>query len=106
MTVTLIERVESGRDAFNSPIFEEVETDIENVLVAPAGSEGIVNTTDLNGKKLMYTLAIPKTDTHEWTDAKVRFWGRTFRTVGCPQQGIEANIPLDWNKKVTVEYYE
>lgn len=104
--VTLIERREIGRDALNAPIYEETETVIENVLVAPATSDDIVDTTDLEGKKLVYTLAIPKGDTHSWIDVKVRFWGRTFKSFGFPTEGIEANIPLDWNKKVTVELYE
>lgn len=104
--VTLIERRETGRDALNAPVYEETETVIENVLVAPAASDDIVGTMDLEGKKLVYTLAIPKGDTHSWIDVKVRFWGRTFKSFGFPTEGIEANIPLDWNKKVTVELYE
>ncbi len=29
-----------------------------------------------------------------------------WRSFGIPSQGIEDMIPLDWNKKVTVERYE
>lgn len=50
-----------------------------------------------------YTLAIPKCDTHDWTDRKIGFWGALWRTVGDAVQGIEANIPLMWNKKITVQ---
>ena len=35
----------------------------------------------------------------------VDFFGMKFKTVGIPLEGIEAMIPLSWNKKVTVEYY-
>ena len=31
------------------------------------------------------------------------FFGNTFRTVGHPQQGMDENIPLCWNKKVRAE---
>lgn len=34
------------------------------------------------------------------------FFGQTFRTCGGAVQGIEAMIPLRWNKKVQVERYE
>lgn len=50
-----------------------------------------------------YTVALPKGDTHDWTDRKIGFWGALWRTVGAPEQGIEANIPLAWNKKITVQ---
>lgn len=106
ITVTLIETRETGKDPFDHPIYEDVETDVPNVLIAPSVSDDIISSTDLAGKKLVYTLAVPKGDPHDWTDVKVRFWGHTFRTFGFPQRGIEENIPLDWNQKVTVELYE
>lgn len=57
-----------------------------------------------NGRS--FTLGIPKGDTHIWTDRKLSFFGRYFRTVGFPDEGIEANIPLSWHKKVHAEYVE
>lgn len=50
-----------------------------------------------------YTLGIPKGDEHTWTDRIVEFFGLRFRTVGIPEQGIEANVPTEWHKKVKVE---
>lgn len=105
ITVTLISRIQIGTDAFNRPIYEDIEEDVENVLVAPASSTDILSTQDLTGKKAVYTLAIPKGDTHNWIDATVRFFGHEWRTFGYPLEGIEENIPLDWNKKVMVEMY-
>ena len=58
----------------------------------------------LNGKN--YTLGIPKGDTHIWTDRKIGFFDRVFRSLGLPEQGIEANIPLFWSKNVKVELAE
>lgn len=49
-----------------------------------------------------FTLAIPKGDDHDWLDAKVGFFGRTFRTIGYPEEGIEENMPLSWNKQIRV----
>ena len=53
-----------------------------------------------------YTLGIPKGDQNEWKDREVRFFGRKWRTLGIPLEGIEAMMPLEWNKKVMVEAYE
>lgn len=49
-----------------------------------------------------YTLGIPKGDTHDWLDRRTAFFGRQWRTIGIPDEGIEANIPLCWHKKVHV----
>lgn len=94
------------RDAGNRPIYTEKTVAVENVLIGAPSSEDVINEYNLSGKRIVYTLAIPKGDTHDWTNAVVEFWGMKFRTVGVPIQGIEENIPLDWNKKVQVEAYE
>ncbi len=78
---------------------------VHNVLVAPASTEDVVNQLNLTGKKVVYTLAIPKGDMNNWVNAEVFFFNEYWRTVGLPQEGIEDLIPLEWNKKVMVERY-
>lgn len=104
--VTLINKVQVDDDPFGNPIFEDVQIEVENVLVAPTRTEDIVSQLDLTGKKAVYTLAIPKGDQHDWENAEVLFFGRKWRTFGFVTEGIEHLIPLDWNKKVMVERYE
>lgn len=94
-----------GEDEFGRPIYDYKNEIVDNVLVAPATSDDIVTTTDLTGKKAVYTLAIPKGDKHDWTDSIVQFFDQEWHTIGYPLEGIESNIPLDWNKKVMVERY-
>lgn len=106
ITVTLYEVTKTGEDGFGKPIYEETPVEVENVLVAPTSSQEIQDAINLYGKKAVYTMAIPKGDTHEWEDRKVNFFGKDFRVFGIPLEGIECDIPLDWNKKVTVEVYE
>ena len=106
ITVTLHNRVQNGTDAFNRPIYEESTTTVNNVLIGEPSTEDIVNEMNLSGKRLAYTLAIPKGDDHEWKDAVVEFFGERFRTFGAPTQGIDHLIPLQWNMKVKVERYE
>ena len=75
------------------------------MLVGEPSAEDIVNEMQLYGKRIAYTLAIPKGDTHDWNDVTVGFFGQKWRTYGGVTQGIEAMIPLTWNKKVKVERY-
>lgn len=104
--VTLYEKRKTGTDGFNRPVYEEIPEVVGNVLIQPGTSSETLDTLNLTGKKLVYTLAIPKGDTHEWRNRKVEFFGKVFQTFGEPVQGIEAMLPLDWNMKVMVELYE
>lgn len=106
ITVTLYTRTQSGKDAFNRPIYTETAEEVENVLVAPATDEEVVQTLDLTGKRAVYNLAIPKGDTHEWEDKKVSFFGKDWRVINFAAGGIEDLIPLSWNAKVQVSRYE
>ena len=105
ITIQLINKVQTGTDPFNKPIYGEVEENVDNVLVAPVGSTEALETLNLTGKKAVYTLAIPKGDSHKWEGQKVRFFGETWQVIQFSTEGIEDLIPLQWNKKVTVERY-
>lgn len=109
LTVVLIKKINVGTDEFNRPIFDTKSTRVENVLVGVPGSQDIITATDMTGKNVSYTLAIPKGDSNDWENAEVvlppPFEGK-FRTIGVPTVGIEKNIPLKWNKQVKIERYE
>ena len=85
---------------------EEKPVEVEDVLVSPTSTTDITGNTNLSGKKTVYTMAIPKGDTHEWEGRTVEFWGKKWKVVGIPLEGIDELLPLKWNKKVTVERYE
>lgn len=106
ITIQLMEKQKTGTDAFGKAIYSEEAVNVDNVLVGQPSSEEVIDTLNLTGKHLAYTLAIPKGDAHIWTDREVRFFGERFRTIGEPVQGIECLIPLSWNKKVKVERYD
>lgn len=109
VTVQLVQKTKTGVDDFGKDVFTETNVAVEDVLVGEPSTDEITDTLNLYGKHLAYTLAIPKGDTHDWTDTAVvlpdPFAGR-YRTIGIPTAGIEANIPLRWNKKVRLERYE
>lgn len=106
ITIKLYTKTQTGTDGFNAPIYTETAEEVENVLVQPTSETEILDTLNLTGRKAVYQLAIPKGDTHDWTDAKVEFFNQTFRTIGTPIEGIEELLPLAWNKKVRCERYE
>ena len=80
--IILYEKTKTGEDAFHAPIYTETPVTVHNVLVGEPATEDIVNDLQLYGRRLAYTLALPKGDAHD-----------------------ENLIPLCWNKKVKVEKY-
>lgn len=104
--VTLYTETQTGIDAFNQPIYDETPVTVDNVLISPTTQTETLEAVNLYGKKAVYTLAIPKGDTHDWMDRRVDFFGESWRVFGIPAEGIDDLIPLGWNKKVTVERYE
>ena len=104
--ITLIDKQVVSVDPFGSPVVKDVEILVDNVLVAPATTEDVTNQMSLTGKKTSYTIGIPKGDLHDWEEKEVRFFGKRWKTVGLPLEGIESMMPLEWNKKVMVERYE
>lgn len=103
ITVILYAETETGRDKFNRPVYEEQAVEVDNVLVGSPSGEEILDLLNLTGRRAEYVLGIPKGDTHDWTDKKVEFFGRTFRTIGSAIEGIEDMVPMQWNKKVRCE---
>ena len=128
ITVTLYNKIQSGTDGFGDPIYAdggdaysshvdkgqadymlvdtELAVNVDDVLVYPSTSTEILETINLYGRKAVYTMAIPKGDTNDWENKRVSFFGQEWKTFGIPTEGIDANIPLRWNKKVMVERYE
>jgi hypothetical protein len=105
ITVTLYERTQTGTDDFNCPVYTETPVTVDNVLVAPAQSDDIPRPEDLEAKKAVFRIAIPKGDLHEWEDCRVDFFNESWKVTGLPEAGIEDLIPLDWNRIYKVERY-
>lgn len=103
--VILYERVETELNDFGEKEYDYVQHTISNVLVSPTVSDDLVTDLDLEGKKEVYTLAIPKGDNHTWEDSDVEFFGKRYHVFSPVQQTIDHLTPLSWNKKVLVERY-
>lgn len=104
--VTLYGRTKSGTDPFNAPVYTDTAETVENVLVTPTEAQDVISQEQMYGKHSVYTLCIPKGDTHDWIDKRIAFFGAEFKSFGPVQEYIEANVPGPWNRKVMVERYE
>lgn len=103
--VTVYRKVETGRDALNSPIYAETTEVIHDVLVSPASENEALETVNLYGRKAIYTLALPKGTDDSLEGCCIEFFGKKWRVIGTAIKGIEAMIPLRWNAKIRVEAY-
>lgn len=106
VTVTLYEKTRTGVDALNNPTFTTAPVSVDNVLVGEPTTDDVTSSISLYGKRIVYMLGLPKGDAHDWTDTTVEIFGETFRTFGDTIQGIEANVPTPWHRKVRVERCE
>lgn len=105
MTIQLVKKTQIGTDSFNAPIYSEKFVDVNDCLVGQPSADDVSNVLALYGKRIAYTIGIPKGDTHDWVDAEVVIWGDRYRTIGYPETGIQANIPLRWGQNIKVERY-
>lgn len=105
-TVILIDKIQTGVDPFGVPTYDEVEIKVDNVILGSPTFESASADLQLYGKKLAYTLGIPKTDINVWEDKTVLIRGKRFRTYGFTLEQTSANVPGKWNKQVKVERYE
>lgn len=105
-TVILIDTIIEGVDPFGAPITSEIQIQVDDVIIGSPSVNDAVNELNLTGKSLLFTLGIPKTDTHDWKDKTVIIRGQRFRTYGFPLTQTAANVPGRWNTQVKVEAYE
>ena len=103
--IRIYEKVKTGIDAFNAPVFKETAVEVPNVLICPVSAEDIVTGQQLYGKRAVYELCIPKGDTNNWENRTVEFYGKKWRTFGTVQEWMEHLTPGPWNRKVKVERY-
>lgn len=104
--ITLINKTISSYDTYNQPVFALTAEIVDDVLVGEPTTQEIQDNLNLYGKYMAYMLGIPKGDTHEWTDSDVIIFGERYHTFGPLIQGIEANVPTRWHKKIGVFKYE
>ena len=109
ITVILTVKEQTGTDGFGQPVYKETPKEVSDVLVGEPSTIDVETNLTMYGKKVAYTLAIPKGNTDSWEDTKVTLpapFEGTYQTIGSAIAGIEENLPLRWNKKVHLERFE
>lgn len=109
VTVTLKSKTQTGTDGFGQPIYITTDVSVDDVLVGEPSTADIENTITMYGKRIAYTLAIPKGDANVWAKSEVVLpapWSMTLKVIGDVTEGIEENIPGRWNRKVHLERLE
>lgn len=106
MSVILTNKTLSGYDEIGEPVYTTESVTVDDVIVSPAsaGDKEVLDSLNLDGKKALYTLGIPKGDEHSWEDSQVTVFGRTYRTYGPLIEGQEDLVPLRWHKKISLEW--
>ena len=99
-------RTQTGTDSFGAPVYTDTTETVSGCLVNPSTVDDVIDETRLKGSKELYTIAVPKGDSHEWFDSTVEFFGKSWHVYARPMEGVEDLIPLKWHKKVLVERYE
>ena len=102
IAITLYNKIQTGTDALNRPIYTEEPETVENVLIEPLSDSEQADAMNLTGRRVTYRLCLPKGDAHDWTDRKVAFFGKTWQTIGDTIEWQEDLVPLEWNRKVQV----
>lgn len=106
VSVVLYQKTKTGVDAMNNPVYSITPVTVNNVLVGQPETDEVTSSISIYGKEITYMLGLPKGDDHNWTDTSVEIFGEKFETFGDVIQGIEANVPTPWHKKVRVRRCE
>lgn len=102
ITITLLEETLGEPDAFGRPVKSVIPVPVDNVLVSPVSNDDAATEYNLSGIRVVYTLSIPKGDTHKWKGSEVIINGEHYFTSGDALVYHEALTPGEWNKTVKV----
>jgi len=96
-TVTVIHRVEVGRDPGNNPIYEDQAEDVSDVLVAPGPRADVLDATRPDGVEVRWNLHFPKPYAGDLRGAAIRVrGGDPLEVIGSPAPYTLANTPTRW----------
>lgn len=100
--VTVATRQPNGKDALGNIVYEDVTTEVENVLVAPGAVDDIIGSIRPEGSEIHYTLYFPKSFSGDLENAGITVRGESLKVVGKPDCFDLENCPTSWNMVVKV----
>lgn len=87
------------RNAYGEKVPETHEVVVDNVLVAPAGTEDLGEDRP-EGFEARYTLCFPKTCQMTFAKQRIKVRGNWYHTAGYTDKFVPC--PTEWDKKVVV----
>ena len=105
-TVTVYTRQLAGVDGFNNNTYSFAEETLNNVIVAPGEPQNETDDSRPDGKRVEYTIYLPKEYTGDLTGGKATVRGRTLNVIGIPKVYTDDNVPMQWNMVVKLEDIE
>ena len=96
-TVIVIRRERVGTGPGNTPLYDDVETVVDDVLVAPGPRQDVVESNRPDGVEVAFNLHFPKTFSESLRGARVSVRGQEpLNVIGDPQPFTLANTPTRW----------
>lgn len=95
-------REQVGTDDLNNPVYDWMETRVENVLVAPGATNDAMESTRPDGVTVDYTLYFPKTFKGVLDHGMVCIRDEWLWVVGSPRPFANVNCPTQWNMTAEV----
>ena len=100
--VIVIRRERTGTGPGNTPIYDDVETPVSDVLVAPGPRTDVDGPIRPDGVEVAFNLHFPKTFSGSLRGAQVVVRGEPFDVIGDPRPYTLANTPTRWWMPVEV----
>lgn len=95
-TVIVRSRMKTGVDELNNPVWEDVDQEVSNVLVAPGVVHDAFASTRPDGVEVAYKLCFPKTFHGNLEHCQVNVRGEWLAVIGSPRPYCEQNCPTEW----------
>lgn len=106
-TVIVHRRVRTGTGPGNTPLYEDLEESVDDVLVAPGPRQDVIESNRPDGVEISWNLHFPKTFTGSLRGARISVRGEMpAPVIGDPKPYTAANTPTRWHMPVEVQYVE
>ena len=90
-------------DEHNEQVTRWVDTEVENVVVAPGSTADVEDSTRPYGTRAAFTLGFPKTFVASLRGCRCVVRGSEYAVIGDPHPNAEANCPTAWWYTAEVE---
>lgn len=103
-TLTFTKKVANGTDAFNDPIYETEEVEVEDCLIAPIIEPATAREQQaMDQAKDQVRIHMPKASTADVSGSTVEWDGKVFQVDSDSVVFMPENTPTRWNRYFRAE---